>query len=345
MNIKLNLILAGLLSVATVFADETPKTFSYFLRDYPKQERDCYVQAIEVSKVFEQAAGVKVTESICLKETDLSYDLQLNYEANKKLNVVSTMHEPGIIFPDRYADVAICQKNLPKQVAIFESATGLKPFITYCSPISGYEKTGWAPGIDAVGETKRLPFSSGYHLFTSSKYIDAKEYLTGLRAALGKIEGILAEVIIHPQLAYDYVAIHYFAAAPQHFALNVVGRTRALQTDRRLCDLQKVEAQSILAGTANPPFAIHCGYFGPTGNWELNLATMGEPSLSWRNSVKKFHTYNECVGQRDGVVKTYQATEKGIRGGICSLIPESDSFYVILFKEIPMKENVQPLKM
>ncbi|MBI1859894.1 MAG: hypothetical protein HYR96_03125 [Deltaproteobacteria bacterium] len=317
-----------------------PSFSAYFYR-LPKAERDCHVQAKALKDLFQTISEVSVTQAICLNSTALSYDIQLVYSAPEELPIVDTIRLPGALQPDRYADLETCQKSLPKQTEIFESATGLKSFLHYCSPRSYFERPEWSPGIYALGKPQRFPFSGGYHLYTASSYMSPTEYLTGLRAALARHDGVLAEVIIHPNLAWDFVSIHYFAPEPLHFALYVVGRTHADKKSPAQCEAQAEYTRKLLSGVTNAPFSFYCGYLGMTGTWEMNMVTAGALYLRWRNSIEKFHTYDECLFHRDSLVKTYQATEKGILGAICSTVPttqdggvDPDAYYLILFKDI-----------
>lgn len=305
------------------------KTFRHVFESYPKAEGNCQALARRLADKVSQASGISIPDAACVAQDKYGYRIELSYMAEKPIDFVSTRYRDISLYADRYNDLKQCEDRLAGQVAIFEGATHLKSFVSYCrfEPYSNQDR--WSPIIEAVGPAEREPRAGGFMLFTSPKYIPLTEFFEGLEKKFNARGAILGETIVHPQLASYYVTFHYFAKDRLAFWMRETART----TDEKTCGLQAAEAKDFLGRAAESAFVIYCARMGITGEWELTMGFVDEPSFGWRRSIEDFAKLEECESGRSAVVNSYSQAETGILGGLCTRYWRTDRYHVLLFKE------------
>lgn len=117
------------INASAVLADD--QRFELSLRGYPKTKPKCEDTAREVGSQFEQQTSAKVLIARCLNveesKSTVSYNIELIYAADKEFNIV-----PSSLWPV-HNSLEKCVQSLPNEKADFESVTGLKSILQYCS--------------------------------------------------------------------------------------------------------------------------------------------------------------------------------------------------------------------
>ena len=325
----LSLLLLGGTSLLADPATEQG-VFEYRLNNYPRQTGDCHDVAARLGNRFGTASGKEVVQAICVSETDAEWDFLIRYRSDKAVTPVSTLPRyfgvaPGGRFKDRQA----CEDQLSGLVAEFEAATELTATISYCGRVLASSRYPYAARIDSFGEPKLSPVISSYLIFGVPKGITGAEYEERLRNSLESKGAQFSGFVIHSNIAYASVVVHYYAKEKLKFEMLEYTKTDTAAQ----CFLQVKELENIFADTANPPALVNCGYVHVGGQSEVNALFIGEIPLRNRMAIEKFNSFNACSAERDRLVNHYKNTlGQDIRGGLCSRQKMGRQYQVVLFE-------------
>jgi|GEM_PF-2284092 len=326
---KIKTIVFGLFVFSSVFA--FGDVFTYSLKGFPKEERSCHLQAKTVAQQFEAGTKTKVLHVECEKENETGYDFSIDYESTEKLVFTSTDYQmAGIYLKGRHKLFEECKFELPKQISLFEQATGLKSIFGYCRKTEeGNAAKAWEVIVTAIGKSSIQPRLGGFLVFTPTKEITLQEIFNGLKLAIEKQGAFLAALVLHPQFVMSQGSIHYFSENRIDFELDYVTKVGKLE----ICTQQAQEVKGWFASLDNAPFTVFCG--GPEfGEYELNIGSVGEPSFSYKPSIDKFNSFEECELNKPEIISHYSASQtKQFLGGLCSRDTESTKFQVIIFRK------------
>lgn len=304
--------------------------FTYKLKGFPKQERECFKQAQTIHETFETQTNIKVVDVECSDETETGYDFNIEYEAQNKLIFTTTDYLIAGVYPrGRYKDYKTCSEHLAGQIELFKTATHLNPVFNYCRKEALSSYNAWELIITAVGESEMKPQLGGFLLFTAPKEITFQEIFNGLKTSLAAKGAILSDLVFQPRFPMSEASVHYFSKNRFNLSLDAVTKVPKLET----CLAQLSEAKRWFENWTQKPFSLFCG--GPEfGEYELNIGSIDHPGFEFKTSVEKFPSYDECENNKATVLEHYQgSTQKTLMGGLCSRNTENNRYHVIIFKQ------------
>jgi len=309
------------------FAD----VFTFKLRGYPKKERNCHAQTEAIAEEFEKGTQLKALHVECVAQKQTGYDFSIEYESPQKLNLVSTEYELSFTYSTgRYREQNECLTQLPIQTQLFEQATRLKPFFTYCRSLELGAGKNWEIILIAQGQTELRPEMGGVLMFARPTQYDLNEYRNSLARALERKGALLADLIFHYNavMGTGGASIHYFASQRIDFNLERLSQVPSLDQ----CLLQLGEVKRFLEPISGNLFAVYCGEQN-LGYHDLHFGFLDKASFKWFYSVDSFTSFRDCENNRSEVLKHYEgsATEK-LLGGICSRNYETNRYQVVLFR-------------
>ena len=323
----LKLTLTGLFFLTTTCAYS--QVFTYSLEGFPKQERQCYLQAKFVGSLFESGTKAKVTHVECTHESSTGYDFSIEYEANEKLSFTTTDYTIAGVYPrPRYKKQSDCEQNLPNQIELFKSATKLNPIFTYCKMEDIPSSIPWEVIITAPGKSALQPQIGGFLIFTNPQKTSLEEISNNLRMTLAKKGAIFADLVFHPRFPMAEASIHYFADKRFDFSLEATTKVPKLE----ICLDQATEVSRWFETFDIKPFSIFCG--GPIfGEYELNIGNIDYPNFSHKESVEKFDTFDECEKNKIEVLEHYSGSSAKTVGGLCSRDIDTNRYHVVVFRQ------------
>jgi len=306
--------------------------FNFTLRGYPKDDRNCHLQAPSVGQQFEKLAQVKVVHAECVAERKTGYDFYIEYDAPARLEFTSTDYfTGGTTEPGRYREQSDCLKSLGSQTEIFKQVTGLNPIFAYCRSQEFEVGKNWEIILIARDKSAMQPQLSGYLLFSQPQNITTEEIADGFKRVLGKQGGVFSDLIFHTNsmMGMGSASIHYYAPKTLFFNLERMSKVPTLDA----CLKQVEDAKSFLSSELDTVFTIYCGgpYFG---EYELHVGTLDKPSFSWQKSVDTFISLAECEAHKAEVLSHYTGSPKSpLLGGHCSKDYETKKYFVMVYKK------------
>ena len=307
---------------------------AYKIKKYPAQANGCHETAADLGARFQQATGIAPIRSRCLDEGAKGYQIEITYESEKALPLVSTYGPRGGITPlGRYASREACENAADNELKMFVEETELKPVVSFCT-IDGVdsEKVIWFPRIDAFGQAKRTPQMGYYHYFAIPKGMTGTQIRDSIFAGLTAKGLRPVAVVFRSRMVYGEAAIHYYGPTREKFLMLEPTRTDTVEQ----CLGQHQELQAAFVGTANPPLVSYCG--NPViGSSEMNVLFVGPLTFVLRASAESFKSMAECEAQRPALIAYYKDKLKlPIRLGLCSrptADAESKGYRVSLFED------------
>jgi len=308
--------------------------FNFTVRGYPKEDRNCHLQAASVGQQFEKYAQVKVVHVECVTERKTGYDFFIEYDAPARLEFTSTDYfTGGTTESGRYREQSECLTNLPPQTELFKRATGLNPIFSYCRSQELSQGKNWEIIIIARDKSALQPQLGGFLFFSQPQGITGKEVAEGLQRVLEKHNGIFAELVFHNNslMGMGSAGIHYYAPKSLFFNLDRVSKVPTLD----MCFQQAQEVKAFLQSERDTLFTIYCG--GPDfGEYELHLGTLDKPSFTWKKSADTFGSLGECEANKKEVLAHYAGSPTApLLGGHCSKDYETLKYFVMVYKKKP----------
>lgn len=224
-------------------------TFAYSLYDYPRTNQETCVQAAaHLGQLVAKYGNVQVISARCLQQLASVYDLQVIYEAEYILPVVTTSLRGNNTFGSGiYQSMAACQADLKRQIDAFTQNTGVKPIVHYCS------KSNWSGGypvsirVEGFGEPEVKPFNFSKPLFGVS--VDAPRAVASLTARATSLGFKLIGVAIAGSIQDSRIDILYYAAEPYNLYDNVAESfNNAAQCEARAKALEAAKPAAELLG-------------------------------------------------------------------------------------------------
>jgi len=336
------LVTTGLFFISTAIA--FGNTYTYALKGHPKENTNCYTLAKSLINYFEAETKVKVLHIKCTKETASGFDFVIEYESNQKLDFTSTDYETSAgQQTGRYHDKETCEKNLSKQINIFQEATKLKPIFSYCRSHEKFSTTSprhslnirnakpWEPIITAVGRSLVKPILGGYLSCSNPINMTDIELFDSLKSGMERNGAILADLIFDDSFILGETSIHYFSSSFKSIHMEQVTRTPKAEQ----CLSQAEEAKSWLNSIKNPPFAIYCAdpQLGQT-KFSLNIGFINNRSISVQDAIDEFDTFQDCEIHKAEVVQNNAGSSLTLLlGGLCTLGQDTNKYLVRLFSE------------
>ncbi len=341
MSLKI-LVTTGLFFISTNIA--FGNIYTYALKGHPKENTNCYTQAKSLISYFESVTKVKTLHIECTKETSSGFDFLIEYESNQKLDFTSTDYQqPGGHATGRYIDKESCEQNLPKQINIFQEATKLKPIFSYCRTHEKFSTTTpphsfnirnaklWEPVITALGRSPVKPLLGGYPYCSNPINMTDIELFHSLKWAMERNGAILADLVFDDSFIIGETTLHYFSSSSKSIHMEQVTRNAKAEQ----CLSQVEEAKSWLSSINNPPFAIYCAapQFGQP-EFTLNIGFINNASISAKDAVDEFDTFQDCEIHRAEVVQNNAGSSlKLLLGGLCTYQEFTQKYLVRLFSQ------------
>lgn len=302
-------------------------TFEYKLAGYPASEQGCHAQANNLGTEFSKTTGTKVVSSLCLGEKDDFRTFSIRYQSDKELRVVTnqgrSLHDPA----GRYKTFEDCEEEIDNVADRFAKATGLPSTFAFCTPVRASQRFPFAPRVDGFGEPKLEPLIGGYLIFGVPKKITGPQYRAAIASALAGVGAQFDALVIHSQMAYARVSIHYFGNKEVDFNLQEHTKT---DTEKQ-CLAQIGQLQTIYK--KGGPALVYCGHVHVGNQYEINALYLGSPSLTTRESVESYKTFADCEADRERLVRFYQKDlGQDVRGGLCTRLVGERSYKVALFE-------------
>lgn len=318
------IVVAALGLVGTIQA----KTFLHTFTGVPKTA-DCNVLAKEIAEKFEEHSGKTVSFSMCTGATAVGYTIELRYESDVPLNIVTTWPLGGGYYEmGRFKTRELCDASLEEDRRTFEAQTMLSATFGYCTS-NGLDSTyPFGPRIQAFGKSARNYFVSGLMLFSVPK--DQKLSLRPeLTESLGRANAHFVDAKAVSKMTYLEIAIHYYAEKRLLFEVDDKVVTQTYEE----CELQRAEAMKYLTHPDSPLVKSYCGTEA-FGSWALTNIFMNNPFRS-TSSIETFGNFKDCRAALPTLVSKYGATAKGkLVGGSCSL--EKKVYHVrFFFLDVP----------
>ncbi|MEZ4750606.1 MAG: hypothetical protein R3B54_08250 [Bdellovibrionota bacterium] len=320
----------GLL-LSTLAAADTG-VYAYKLEGFPKDNPNCHLAAIEVGKTFAAAnPDVALKSAVCLGQTQYGYDIEVRYEAEGRVKLVSTIggYTPALSNRGRFKTREACEQKIAGDRERFEQTTGLSATFAFCYKETYEDRVPFGLRIDGFGDAALTPFVSDYPIFAVPETMGGEQYANTLTANLAEHGIQVFAIVSHSSLAMGSIAIHYYAEKRVFFYSEEY--TKLTLTPQ--CEAQVPEAINALSLSANPPVLVYCARPGITGVSELTMVFANRPTFRSNQSVEEFKSYDECESTRPELLTFYKETlHRPVLGGFCTRLG-SQEFRLQLFEE------------
>jgi hypothetical protein len=298
---------------------------TYKVPSYPLNGRDCHEVAREIGESFGAATGLKVTTAYCSQASEKYGNLEINYMAEKVVTLVTTRHPYAVLPLGRFVDEKTCLASMPKDRALFESATGLVPFIAYCAEVQSGRKYPWTLHMDAAGKAKLEPWLGGFLLFSVPQEITLAHFRAAIRKKLSETGSLVMDVVLQGNAGLGELAVHYFSEGHITFTAKETGKL----PNKAQCLQEAADFSSIVGSTVRAPQMVYCGRTF-LGTWEVTNLYIGQDAPAPLLSLDKFTTYEECRANKARVVEHYKTTLKmPVIGGVCTLASRAYQVYLV----------------
>lgn len=306
---------------------------TYAIQGNWENQTECFKTATEVAEAFK--SHVTVVSSNCQRQLT-GFQLQVAYAAPTKIETISTItkyirqheHMGG------YQSKEDCLANLPRELSLFQTSTGLEPFVALCFNETGdpatYGQYDWNLRIEAMGpapEGAYVPSEAALNTmgyFLSPEASVRKEILDalvkkGLRPAMVQAHHSSTVVNLIKIRAY---AQHELNLVQTDFAYFVDGTSCLREADR--VNHSAYANQGIyLTAFCMSQTAVKPPMNAPPEvlNSSLQVVYQAE-GLEYNDRPQKlpgeFDTYAQCDAQRPAIIANLeQALGKPVRASFC----------------------------
>lgn len=312
-------------SVCAATSIAAPKSFPYWLDNFPKSASGCHAAAALVGDNFAKATGVKPDTSRCLDENADGYDIRIRYTAEEPVKLVSTLADTLSPYQlGTHKTRVECEKDIPAMIGVFEKETGLSAAFAYCQRTATYDYQ-WAPRIDSFGTALHNPYAKGFFLFGAPVDFGPGQFAQTVKAAVEKLGNTVTYVRTHSRTGLGEVMIHYYAEKMQRFTTKNFSKNG----EKAECLSQLPVLMQALAGRSAPIIVDFC-VRNSLGEMETSVVFAGESDFLVDPSVEKFRTFKECEVARPALVAKYQnELHLPVIGGICSRGRVGESNHVV----------------
>lgn len=322
----IGIALLFLLSSGFAQADEL-KEFSVKIRDYPAKG-DCHKVAKEIGQNFE-AEGATLVESVCTNITSETFEFEIIYEAEAPVPKISTWTYHPSFRQGGWADQASCEQALPGQVKLFEDATELQAYVSFCQFEEFSRNLPWGPHIEALGVPEKRPYMRGEYIWDRPLDFEPESFLADFEANMRfmglddigfvKYEGFVGNLVIS-SLVYSAEYLQFSSLEAAQF----------LEEDH--CRAQVKEANLVFRTQTKRPLALYCAP-GLRSRFIINVM-FSEEYVRTRTSAESFDSYETCMDQRTPLLDRYRTrSSRPLNGGICTLTDDLKSWKVLMVYE------------
>ncbi len=309
--IKTLAVLVAVMTSASAFSD----TFRHTIWDAPYTDMStCFDSA--------KAAGNKIAEDakVTLRNTECEINsatgsllIRIEYEAPKALNFVTTSGKFSYTAQGFFESEKDCVSQIAEQENIFQTETGLRPFISFCHPsLPGYKKD-YEMMIQGVGTPKRAPFFT--NIFTSGSIQNSvKESMTAkLSKYLAEQNARLVYLAFSPKNISERINLFYYGEKEIKFINEMFHDLPDAQTCE--VELQTLEQAFVKQGVSSPLAYCTASPGSPTTLYFFLKEGVVKSTLS----LETFSDYSSCAKAQVAVMNKYQALYGDkLMTGICN---------------------------
>jgi len=306
-------ILSLLVLSATGFADT--RIYRYNLPDYPKGTLDCQKTALELGNKFVTTTGQGIRLARCLSESAEGYNIQIEYESEAPVAVVTTYANLSVYPVGQYKTRAACDVELPALSQTFETETGLRPAFSYCHRDNLSQSYEWFARIDAFGTTSKPPRVSGFLIFGVPIDYVPGQLSNEITAAMKNLGITVTHVRTHSGGGYGTESVTYYHT--DRISFEAKEMTKAYKKDE--CLTQLATARAELQQFDVKPLTVYCAT-DMLSTVELTAIYPGHSDLRVTPSSETFAKFDDCIAGRSALITKYQVEYKlPVLGGACSL--------------------------
>lgn len=282
--------------------------------DFPATAFGCDFEAKDLGDRI-AAYGIKVRSTKCISESKSAgtYSLQVTFDRPTGFTEESTYRNGSNFYGSGwYANLADCEADLPDQVQAFQLATGIDPYISYCSKKgSSYDDLPYWPRIEAVGK-------ADMHLVSSD--LDF--------SYVGEVDVATMKQLLTLQLDTGFRRLVHIANKNGVFtvAFYTTGTSTDLDASALMkfntkaeCDDALPTAIDVYSNRSNTPLALVCGK-APYGSKQYVLisVTSGYPGVNLYGQYDYHTTYAQCVAELPTTIAALQSSGEDVLGAVCA---------------------------
>lgn len=301
---------------------------------------DCSITAAEVTAAFNQRA--QVLSSLC-EASESGFKLQVAYAASARIETISTLTK-YLLEPETYGGYPSkedCLANLAGERSLFQSNTGLQPFVAICFKEGGgsiaHDHYDWNLRIEAMG-----PVSAGARLPNELALNMVGYFLTPEATIRQAISAALAARDLRPAFVQAHhansvanlIKIRAYSQAELDlnkttFATFTDGQSCFQEADRLNKSAYANEAFYLTAFCMSlTPVSILTETQTPANLRVVYLADLGS-GLAYKDLPQplpgSFETFAQCDAQRPSIIGNLeQALGKTVRASFCGNLPSED---------------------
>lgn len=283
--------------------------FHHDLKGYPKYS-DCNTQAQELAVKLQEQTHAEIYWAGFTKQTRTDCDLRISYTASTELPFESSM-DRGIsagIKTGSYSSLKECEAKLPLEIDLFQKATGLKMWISYCIKIDRlHDPLPYFPVVEALGIGTLKAFSADTLLLVApnsgwetiekdfSSYYFSKDI-------------ILAAIKLKPAISASNreLSARFYSKTRLWLSSNRFSK----HSDPNICEAQLDSVRSGLLKANIPPHSVYCGNYTQAEHW-LNLISLstnifGAAQIEGILDSKTYESLNECISAAPSTLNYYK---------------------------------------
>lgn len=304
--------------------------YHHELREYPRGQ-SCEATAVDVARQFSTASGVEIYWAGAIKESATTCDLKISYLGDERIEIASSVDRSphGTYRNGTTRTLDDCMADLPREMTVFKTNTGLEPWISYCYQESKFlNDFPFFPVIEGIGNGANT-------LFASDDIVDLPpnegwpETLSGIWKASADQGIAMASIALRPYIGAPNKEIIIRFYAKERLYLRSEGI--AEHKEPEICEQQINEIRLGLAKAEHPPVAVYCGQYA-NKRYRLGIITLSESIIGIGNlelieDPKQFTTLDACRADLSGTLDFYQKKlGKNALAGMCA---DSSGFFRI----------------
>ncbi len=286
--------------------------YRYEIKNYPA-EVDCHDFALELETKFKSLNQIDQAKGRCV-DIGETLSFVVEYVAEIPVEVVTTdLYGSAVVSGGWFKDRASCIQGLDAAVEMFEQATELEVFTSYCYKRPSARRP-WVTKIDGFGEHQLKPRVAQQIMLGSFINETEETFIRDIRTSLVRLGAkFIGPVFINYWMSYPEIGYLYYSDQIFYPKLNVISKVH----NKELCLSQAELIKRTYSRHQNPPLKVSCMGAGISNLFEV-IALDTNDSSDFERSAETFANFQSCEAKRPALAAFYNERYQLKAASLCS---------------------------
>lgn len=283
--------------------------YHHDLLNYPNSGT-CHAESGVLADRLSKETGAEIYWAGVTKESKTGCDIRISYIAEAPVEFESSV-DSGIsasIRKGTHTSFAQCRASLPKEIEIFERATRLKAWVSYCYHRDGFlDPYPFVSHVEGIGKGEHRVFGADtiVPVRPARGWGDVETQIAG---HLGLLDVLLASIRLRPHISADDKELTVRFYGKERLWLSSARYSK--HTNPKDCDVQIDNLRKGLMTAKIPPVAVYCGQYSHREYWVnlIGLSTniFGVGNMDGFLDPKTFSSLEACTSATPAILKFYR---------------------------------------